>query len=129
MAINIQIPKDRLTGFSGHARKHLEAAVNRYATDLIDEANRIEAGRNLTSSPPEVVRRMVEDAEELLRRGLGTPKSNWKSKVLRIVASALLLLVGIMYDADTLQDEGDLQVFVFVVAFTIIVATISIIKE
>jgi hypothetical protein len=44
--------------------------VQEYASALIDEANRIEAGRNSTEGNPEVTRAMVNDAADLMRRDL-----------------------------------------------------------
>lgn len=74
MPFAIQIPNNNLIGFSEEARELLKSATADFAIDLIEEANRIEAGRNSTDGPPEVTGGMVNDANLLLRRGLSVPK-------------------------------------------------------
>ena len=96
MTIELQIPESNLKGFSDQEKNRLKEATSDYASDLIEETNRIEAGRNPTEGPPEVTRGMVSDATVLLRRGLGAPKKRWELRVLRIVAAVLSLMVGIM---------------------------------
>ena len=61
MPLEIQIPDDDLKGFSGEARDHLREATLEYTTDLIEESNRIEAGRNSSGGTPEVTRGMVQN--------------------------------------------------------------------
>lgn len=129
MSVEIQIPEDGLTGFSQQARERLKEATAEYATDLIEEANRIEAGRNSTSGPPEVTRGMVDDARVLLRRGLNVARKDWGSKTLRVVAAVLSLCVGVMYDKDALQDSGYLLLFILLVAAAILAVTISTLRE
>lgn len=129
MSLDIQIPDDDLKGFSGEARDHLKKATGEYATDLIEEANRIEAGRNSTGGPPEVTRGMVNDAKVLLRRGLGVPKKSWGMRILRVVAAVLSLCVGIMYDETKLQSGGYMLLFILAVTVAILSVTISTLKE
>lgn len=129
MPLEIQIPDDDLKGFSDEARDHVKAATVEYVTDLIEEANRIEAGRNSTGGPPEVTRGMVHDAGVLLRRGLGTPRKSWGLRILRVISAVLSLFVGIMYDAEKLQSGGYMLMFILAVAATILAVTISTLKE
>ena len=129
MPEQIEIADDKLAGFSAQARTRLKDAVAEYATDLIEEANRIEAGRNSTTGPPEVTRGMVIDAKDLLRRGLGVPKKRWGFKILRVVAVILSLVVGIMYNETALQDSGYLLLFILVVAAAILAVTLSTLRE
>ncbi|MGJ8698242.1 MAG: hypothetical protein ACSHYF_18115 [Verrucomicrobiaceae bacterium] len=107
----------------------LKGATAEYATDLIEEANRIETGRNSAGGTPEVTRGMVNDAKVLLRRGLGVPKKSMGVKILRVIAAVLSLAVGIMYDETKLQSGGYMALFVLVVAAAILTVTISTIKE
>ena len=129
MPVDIQIVDDDLKGFSGEARDHLKKATAEYATDLIEEANRIEAGRNSTGGPPEVTRGMVNDAKVLLRRGLGAPKKSWGLRILRVIAAVLSLGVGVMYDETKLQSGGYMLLFILAIAAAILTVTISTIKE
>ena len=129
VALDIRIPKDNLTGFSEQAQERLSAATTKYATDLIEEANRIETGRNSTSGPPEVTRGMVNDADVLLRGGLSTPKKSRISRILRVIAAVLSLGVGVMYDGTRLQDSGYMLLFILLLAVAIIAVTMSTLWE
>lgn len=129
MALDIQIPENDLNGFSDEARDHLKKATADYATDLIEEANRIETGRNSTGGSPEVTRGMVDDAKVLLRRGLGAPKKSMGIRILRVIAAVLSLGVGIMYDKTSLQNGGYMLLFILVFASAILTVTISTLKE
>lgn len=129
MSLDIRIPESDLAGFSEQAQGRLKEATTKYATDLIEEANRIETGRNSTSGPPEVTRGMVDDAEVLLRRGLNAPKKSWFSRILRVIAAVLSLGVGVMYDGTALQDSGYLLLFILLVAAAIFAVTMSTLRE
>lgn len=129
MPLDIQIPDDDLKGFTHEAQDHLKRATGEYATDLIEEANRIEAGRNSTGGPPEVTRGMVNDAKVLLRRGLGAPKKSWGLRMSRVVAAVLSLCAGIMYDVTKLQNGWYMTFFILVVTGAILMVTISTLKE
>ena len=127
MPVDLKISEADLKGFSQPARDALKKAVAAYATDLIEEANRIEAGRG--SPEPEVTRAMVDDAAFALRRGLGTPPRNLVLKILRIGAAVLSLLVGILFDPAKLQNGGYMTFFIVVVAGAILAVTLSILRE
>lgn len=129
MPTDIQIPDDELAGFSDQAREHVRQVVDQYAADLIREANRIEAGRNTANGPPEVTKAMVSDANGLLRRGLTAPKNHWAHKLLRVAASVLSLVVGLMYDPAQLQGQTYMLVFVLVVAATILAVTLAALRD
>jgi hypothetical protein len=130
MPLDVQISDDDLKGFSPQARENLKEAITDYATELIEEANRLEADRNATSGTPEVTRGMVTDANVSLRRGLGTPKKSWGLRVLRVVAAVLSLSVGFMYDQSKLQQSGGyLLLFILAVAAAILTVTITTLKE
>lgn len=130
MPLDIQIADDDLKGFSAQARDRLKGAMTEFATDLIEEANRIEAGRNATSGTPEVTRGMVNDAKVSLRRGLGTPRKNWGLRILRVVAAVLSLCVGFMYDQTNLQQSGGyMLLFILAVSAAILTVTITTLKE
>ncbi len=130
MSVEIRIPDDDLTGFSEQARELLKEATAEYATNLVEESNRIEAGRNSTSGPPEITRGMVDDARVLLRRGLGMPRKGWGSKVLRILAAVSSLAVGVSYNKSELQNSGGyLLFFILLVAVAILAVTVATLKE
>jgi hypothetical protein len=129
MPVVVEIDDSDLKGFSDQAKQRLAVATEEYATNLIEEANRIEAGRNYGRGMPEVTLSMVTDAQELLRRGLTPPRRSMASRVLRVVAAVLPLAVGMMYDVEKLRQPAYMLFFFIVVAVTIITVTISVIKE
>jgi hypothetical protein len=129
MPIEISISDEATAGFSEPAKSRVEEAAKVFAIDLIDEANRLEAGRNIEGCAPEVTRGMVTDADAFLRRGLYSPKKNKRLKALRIAAGVLPLAVGIMYDKQRLQDSAYMMFFFLVVAATILAVTLSVLKE
>lgn len=129
MPLDFSISDDALNGFSHPAKGQLEAAVLDYSEELIEEANRIESGRNTTDGPVEVTQAMVTDAQLLLARGLGTPRRSGRVRLLRIAAAVLSLAAGLMYDKTQLQDSVYVLVFVVVLAAAILAVTVSALKE
>ena len=129
MPVEIDIPEDSLTGFSDQARKRLKAAVVKYANDVIDETNRIEAGSSSANGPPEVTRANVDGAVFLLRHGLGRPKRALGLKLLRIAAAVLPLGVGIAYNDSLQKSPGYLVFFILLVAVTMLTVTLSTLKD
>jgi len=129
MPIEIQIQDKDVSGFNLQAKAKLEESVNEFVSDLIEEANRIESGRNSTSGSPEITSSMVNDARVLIRRGLAQPKKGMGLKILRISSAVLSLAVGIMYDSTKLQDRGYMLLFILVIAAAILSVTIATIKE
>lgn len=116
-------------GFNDPAKASLKKATLQFAEELIKESNRIEASRNPASGDPQVTSSMVDDANVLVRRGLGRPRKKPGVKLFRIVAAVLSLVVGFTYDAAKLQDKTYMLIFVILVAVAIIAVTISIIME
>lgn len=129
MSLNIEISDSDLSGFNSASKDQLEKATIEFISNLVDEANRIESGRNTTSGPPEITSSMVNDAKVLLQRGLAIPKRKLGIRILRVFSAILSLVVGAMYDETKLQNEGYMLLFVFLIAITILSVTISTIKE
>lgn len=129
MPIDINIPDQDIKGFNFQARDKLKHSVGEFVSDLIEESNRIESGRNTTSGDPEITSSMVNDAKILILRGLVQPKKGILTKITRIAASILSLVVGIMYNPSKLQDSGYMLLFIIVVTAAILSVTIATIKE
>ncbi|MNH34175.1 hypothetical protein D3C79_947520 [compost metagenome] len=107
----------------------MKAAIEEFSSELIDETNRLEAGRNASKGAPEVTRGMVTDAKIFLKRGLVSPKKGFWPKITQIISAILSLLVGVMYNDTKLQDSAYLLLFIVVVTATILTVTISTFKE
>lgn len=129
MPIDIRIDDSEINGFNNQAQTVLKTYIESFSNDLITEANRIESGINTTSSTPEITSSMVNDANIFMRRGLIQPKKNVWVKVLKIGSSVLSLAVGIMYNPTKLQDSFYMACFIVLLVVTILVVTISTMKE
>lgn len=127
--MQIDVPDEDLNGFSQNARDQLQHVTNEYVTDVIEEANRLEATRSNSGKPPEVTSSMVDDANVLVRRGLIQSKGNYKLKILRISAAILSILAGILFDFGEFQNPVYMVVYLVVIAAAILTVTFSVIKE
>jgi hypothetical protein len=123
--MQIEISDADLAGFNNQARERLAAVTLEFAEELVEEANRIETGRNTTHGEPEITSSMVHDAELSIRRGLSAPRKSRGSRILRIAGAVLSLFVGIIYNATKLQGAGYMFLFISVVTAAIICVTIS----
>ena len=133
MSLSVAIEKaknaDTLEGFSETAVQKLEKFVSEFASDLVSETTRLEAGRNSTSGTPEITAGMVHDANTLLRRGLQPGKRNWITLACRVASAVLAVVCGAMYDADKLQDGGYMLTFIVMVVVAILTTTASVLRN
>jgi len=128
--MQIEIDKNKTSGFNAQAIAKLEKSVDEYVDDLISEASRIEAAsRSSHSGPPEVTSSMVENARVLLRTGLGRPRKGVRLKLLRVGATVAGLIAGLLYDSEDLQDGTHMAAFIVVVSLAILLTTLSVFKE
>jgi hypothetical protein len=129
MPVTIEIDENDLTGFTEPARQRLHQAAVDYVSDLIEEANRIEAGHNRARSHPEVTHGMVHEASILLGRSIRKANTTWGTKIIRIAAGTLPLIVGIMYNPNSLQDKIYMMAFILLIAAAILAVTLSVLRE
>ena len=112
MPINININDSDLSGFNDQAKQELKSSIETFSDDLISEANRIESSVNSTSQGPEITSSIVRDAKVLIRHKINKPKKNVWSILLKIAASVLSLIAGIMYQKEKLQDTTYLVILI-----------------
>ena len=129
MAITVTIDDNQLKGYSTHANEEVESSTKKYVANLIDEANRLEAGRGSKGGVPEVTAAMVHDASDSLSRGLGVARKKIGLKILKVAAALLSAAAGAMYNDVKLQSGGYLLAFIFVVALAILAVTLSTFLE
>lgn len=129
MPINIDITDSDLAGFNDQAKQELKVSVETFSDDLIAEANRIESSINSTSQGPEITSSIVRDAKVLIRHKISRPKKNVWSILLKIGASVLSLVAGIMYQKEKLQDTTYLVFYIIIIAIAILLTTLTVIKE
>jgi hypothetical protein len=129
MPISIDINDSDLAGFNDQAKQELKTSVETFSDDLIAEANRIESSINSTSQGPEITSSIVRDAKVLIRHKISKPKRNIYSVILKIGASVLSLVAGIMYQKEKLQDATYLVFYIIIIAIAILLTTLTVIKE
>lgn len=127
--MEIKIEDDELIGFNSLAKEKLQQATGEFISKLIEESHRLESNSNTTGGAPEVTSSNVSDANILVSKGLSKQKKGLGSKILRIFAALLPLVVGAMYNSTRLQDGSYMFVFVCVVALAIVTVTVSILVE
>ncbi|HHX8351848.1 hypothetical protein R7P67_16160 [Vibrio sp. Vb0937] len=127
--MRIEIDDDDLEGFNDNAKNKLRETTEKYVSDLIEEAHRLESKTNSVGGTPEVTSSNVSDANILITKGLSQKKAGIGSKAVRIVAALLPLAVGAMYDSAKLQDGTYMFMFIGVVTLSIIAVTVSILTE
>ncbi len=129
MPINIAINDTDLAGFNDQAKHELKVSVETFSDDLIAEANRIESSINSTSQGPEITSSIVRDAKVLIRHKISKPKKNIWFILLKISASVLSLVAGIMYQKEKLQDTTYLVFYIIIIAIAILLTTLTVIRE
>lgn len=129
MPININIDDPDLAGFNDQAKNELKSSIETFAEDLIAEANRIESTVNSTAQGPEITSSIVRDAKVLIRHKISRPQKNIWLIILKIAASVISLLAGLMYQKDELQNTGYLVFYIIVIAIAILLTTLTVIKE
>lgn len=126
MTTSIPIADTDLEGFSQHARDELVKRGEAYVKELIKEANRLEASKNLSGGPPEVTQSMVVSASQYQQNYQPAAKSKFQ-KILSFATSLLSLLVGGMWDYNTFsQSPQYLVLFIIVLCLGIAALTASL---
>jgi hypothetical protein len=129
MAVTIIIADSDLSGLSAPARQQLETTVREFSTDLISEANRLEAANRSPSDAPDVNAQMVRDASIFVRKGMARKSPSIWVRVGRVAAAVLSLIVGVAWDKDKLQDSTYLVTFGLLFAAAFIAVTVVATKD
>lgn len=129
MPLTVIIDDADLSGLSGHAQTQLKGVIEAYATDLLSEANRIEAASRSGSLPPEISAQMVQDASSFVRKGMTAKGASRWTKILRGLAALFSLILGLIWDKESLQSGTYLIWFGLVLATTIVLVTIVSLKD
>jgi len=109
------------------ARAKFEASVQKFASDLLDEAERLEAGTSTAGGAPEITSSIVDDANLLVRRAYRRPPRSMVATCAQIWTGAALIVVGV---ATNHLDKGWGQiVFAISVAAAMIGTLVFLLKE
>ncbi|KDR87687.1 hypothetical protein L905_18980 [Agrobacterium sp. TS43] len=126
MTTSISIPDSDLEGFSQHARDEIVKHGEAYVKELIKEAYRLEASKNLSGGPPEVTQSMVVSASHYQQNYQPAAKSKFQ-KFLSFATSLLGLLIGGMWDYDKFSQSAQyLVLFIVILCLGIAALTASL---
>ena len=125
MEYKINIDDDKLTDFSNSALSTLKNHITKYASDIIDEANRIGDGAREDNAKKEVVSSYVERACIKYRYFVKKKESRW-FLIKKIVSDVFLTASGILGSLAFSPDTNSRLLFIsfclccaIAVAFTI----------
>lgn len=125
----LPIEEESFIGFTQRAKSALTAASTRFTRDLVAEATRLEAGVGGDTQKPEITGKMVRDAETLLRMNQYQARPTIGTRLLRILAAVLPLLVGVLFDKESLSDSLYLTGIGVLFACAILTVTLAVIRD
>jgi hypothetical protein len=127
--VNVIIPDNDLDGFSGLAKQELETCVRKFAVDLASEANRLELGRRGSQGAADVSANDVRDALPTIRRRETPKKTTRGDRFIRGGAVVSGIVLGLVWDKPSLQDTTYLMIFLLIFAVTLLLGTLSAVRD
>lgn len=125
MALQVEIDEGKIDNFSTGAQSTLKQQVERYADDIIKEANLIEEAIREDGAGTEITGNIVLQA--VRRSKTSQPKkSNLFLLIAKIVSAFSLLLTGFLFDSSGYQDNA-IKLISFIVV--LIVASVSTVLQ
>jgi hypothetical protein len=103
------------------ARTELLETLKRFAGDVVDEAERLEANHRAGGGQAEITQWMIRDATLVVRRSLRRPRPNKGIVLLRVSSYISLVVVGVV-SSQLKQGWGP---YAFAVAFVVTVLLIT----
>ena len=129
MPLQIQISDDDIKYLNEPAEAELASCVEKYISELLQEASRLEAAGKTTTGDPEITSSMIKDAALLTKRGYRKAKKNAWHIALQIIAAASTLITGLLFDFEKLKQPIMLAVFILLFSIALITTTLVIAKE
>lgn len=127
--MEIRISEDKVGYLSPQAKDEFIDSLKAYASDLIDEANRLEAATSTSKDQPEITRTIIKDATLYLKKY--TPKNkpqSWGFTILQILSALFTLFTGGLFEVEKFKtDTTHLTFFLIVLTITIVSNTAVII--
>lgn len=128
MEVLITIDDVRLEHYSPGAKNELKKQLTDIASNLAEEANRIEMGRRLPTSNAEVTQSDVVSASILSRIHHRHKKNKWQI-LCQLIASLSGVIVGWIFDEDKFKTESwRLYVFMFFL-IVLVVSTVLTLNQ
>ncbi len=117
MAVQIEIADDKISNFSDDARESFKKQVEKYADDLVREANLLEETARENGAAMEITSNIVLQAARK-NKIIHTKKANRFLLVMKIVSSLSLTATGFLFDSNGFQDNK-IGFFAFMAVFTV----------
>ena len=125
MAVQVNIDDNKIDNFSDGAQTTLKKQMEKYADDIIKEANLIEEAIREDGANTEITRNIVLQA---VRKNKSNPskKPNRFLLITKIISSFSLLITGFLFDSSGYQNNVS-KLIAFVVC--LIVASVSTVLQ
>ena len=125
MAVQINIVDDKVDNFSDEAQTTLKKQIEKYADDIIKEANLIEEGIREDGASTEITSNIVLQAVRK-NKTYHNKKSNKTLLITKIVSALSLLSTGVGFDSSGYQNNK-MGLIAFVIC--LIVASVSTVLQ
>lgn len=104
MAVQINIVDDKVDNFSNEAQTTLTKQIEKYADDIIKEANLIEEGIREDGASTEITSNIVLQAVRK-NKTYHNKKSNKTLLITKIVSALSLLITGFLFDSSGYENN------------------------
>jgi hypothetical protein len=129
MTFDLNVSEHLLKHLNAQARAEAKTKIETYASDLLEEASRLETASSANNAEPQITSSMVADADLLLRRGYRRARQTKLVLAGKIGAPTGALLAGFFTDAEKLKDPLMLFLFVVLIIFTVTATVLIVVKE
>jgi hypothetical protein len=129
MPITVELSDDEVVGFSNQAKNELAAGIRKFAVDLVSEANRLESERRGAAGGPDVSANDIRDALPIVRRREPANKAGLRTRAIRVGSAACALLLGIIWDRDSLHSSTYLAVVAGLFAVTLLLVILAALED
>ena len=125
VAVQINIVDDKVDNFSNEAQTTLTKQIEKYADDIIKEANLIEEGIREDGASTEITSNIVLQAVRK-NKTYHNKKSNKTVLITKIVSALSLLITGFLFDSSG-YENNKIGLIAFVIC--LIVASVSTVLQ
>lgn len=129
MAIQVNIADEKIDNLTTDAQATLKKQMEKYADDIIKEANLVEEAIREDGASTEITSNIILQA---IRRNKNhsSKKSNKLLLIFKIVSALSLLITGFLFDANGYQDNTiRLVLFIIVLAIACVTTVLQFVFE
>lgn len=126
MAIQVNIDENKVDNFSNDARTTLKKQLEKYADDIIKEANLIEEILTDDGANIEITSRTILQAARKNETYHGKRKKNVGLVITKTISALSLLLTGFLFDSTGYQDST-VRFIAFIIS--LIIACVSTVLQ